>query len=326
MQYTTLGKTHLRVSRIGFGAWGIGGGAQKLRWADMWKADDKVSAQSLVKAYESGVNFFDTALVYGDGHSERLIAETLKGKNIIVATKVPPKDGHWPAQNTDISHVFPVDWIVEKARESYNNLGHRTIDIVLLHVWLDDWFASEVWRNAFKQLKEEGVARYFGVSINDNDPNSALKITGSGEIDAIEVVYNVFDQAPRDRLFPLARKNNVGIIARVPLDEGSLAGAFTTETTFNDWRKDYFTPQRLKEVVKRVTTMKEILVNTKRTLTQVALQYCILGNGADVVIAGMRNPMHVEENMKSLDVKLDKNDIAFLDSQRWMRNFYPEDV
>jgi len=130
MQYTILGKTGLKISRIGFGAWGIGGGAPVLRWADMWKANDKLSKQSLLKAYELGVNFFDTALVYSDGHSERLIAEVLGDKDIIIATKVPPADWHWPARNKDINQVFPKDWIIEKARESYKNLGSKTIIIV----------------------------------------------------------------------------------------------------------------------------------------------------------------------------------------------------
>lgn len=326
MKYTTLGKTKLKVSRIGFGGWGIGGGALVLRWADMWKADDKLSKQSLLNAYKQGINFFDTALVYADGHSERLIADTLRGKDIIVATKVPPKDWHWPARNKDINEVFPKDWILEKARESYKNLGNKTIDLLQLHVWLDDWFDSDVWRRAFSELKKAGIAKHFGISINDNDPNSALKLVGSGEIDVIQVVYNIFDQAPRDKLFPLARKNNIGIIARVPLDEGSLGGTFTTKTTFNDWRKDYFTPDRLKIVVNKVNRMKNKLVNERRTMAQIALRYCLLENGADIAIVGMRNSDHVVENIKSLNVKLSNDEIRFLDSQRWIRNFYPEDV
>lgn len=299
MKYTILGKTKLKISRIGFGGWGIGGGAPVLRWADMWKADDKLSKQSLLNAYDQGVNFFDTALVYADGHSERLIAETLKGKDIIIATKVPPKDWHWPARNKNINEVFPKDWILGKARESYKNLGNKVIDLLQLHVWSDDWFESNVWREAFVQLKREGIVKYFGISINDNDPNSALKLVGSGEIDTIQVVYNIFDQAPRDKLFPLARKNNIGIIVRVPLDEGSLSGTFTTKTTFNDWRKDYFTPERLKIVVDKVDAIKSKLVNSKRTMAQIALKYCLLENGVDVAIVGMRNPKHVSANLYS---------------------------
>ena len=197
MEYTILGKTNLRISRIGFGGWGIGGGARVLRWKNMWKANDKLSKQSLLNAYENGVNFFDTALVYGEGHSERLIKDTLWNKDIITATKVPPLDGHWPAKNKDINQVFPTDYIIKKARESYENLGKKTIDLLQLHVWMDDWFKSKNWREAFAILKKEGIIKFVGISINDHNPNSALKIVSSGEIDTIQVIYNIFDQSPQ---------------------------------------------------------------------------------------------------------------------------------
>jgi len=326
MEYTILGKTNLRISRIGFGGWGIGGGAPVLRWKDMWKADDKLSKQSLSKAYENSINFFDTALIYSDGHSERLINETLYDKNIIVATKVPPLDNHWPAKNKDINQVFPTDYIIKKARESYENLGKKTIDLLQLHVWRDEWFESKNWREAFVTLKKEGIIKFVGVSVNDHDPNSALKIVQSGEIDTIQVIYNIFDQSPQDKLFPLARKNNVGIIARVPLDEGSLSGTFTYETTFNDWRKNYFTPERLKITVDKVDSIKNKLINDKKSLTQIALKFCLLDKGADVAIVGMRNPNHVAENVKSVDVSFTKEELDYLMKQRWIRNFYPEDV
>lgn len=326
MEYTILGKTGLKISKIGFGAWGIGGGAPLLRWKDMWKANDQESKKSLLKAYEGGINFFDTAFVYGDGHSERLIAEVLRNKDIVVATKVPPLDGHWPARNPNINEVFPKEWILKKARESYKNLGERVIDILQLHVWLDDWYESDVWREAFAQLKKDGIYKYFGVSINDHDPNSSLKLVSSGEVDSIQVIYNVFDQSPQDKLFPLAKNKNIGIIARVPLDEGSLSGTFTYATSFNDWRKEYFTPSRLKETVDRVNEIKNRLVNNERSMTQIALKYTILNDGADVAIVGMRNPNHVSENIKSINVSFTDNELAYLKSKRWIRNFYPEDV
>jgi aryl-alcohol dehydrogenase-like predicted oxidoreductase len=326
MEYTTLGKTKLKVSRIGFGAWGIGGGAPVLRWKDMWKADDTVSKQSLIQAYEHGINFFDTALVYADGHSERLIKNTLGGKDIVVATKVPPLDGQWPARNKDINQVFPKSYIIEKAKESYQNLGRKTIDILQLHVWRDDWYDSIVWREAFAFLKKEGITNYVGISINDHDPNSALKLVDSGEIDTIQVIYNIFDQSPQDKLFPLARKRNIGIIARVPLDEGSLSGTFTYKTSFNDWRKDYFTQDRLKMTVDKVKQIKKNLVNPKRTMTQIALKFCLLKDGADVAIVGMRNPNHVKENIKSVEVKFTHEEVEYLKQQKWIRNFYPKDV
>ena len=326
MEYTLLGKTGIKISKIGFGGWGIGGGAVAPRWKDMWKADDAQSKESLLRAYEQGVTFYDTALGYADGHSERLIAETLNGKEIVVATKVPPMDNHWPARNSDINQVFPKEYIIEKARMSFKNLGEKPIDILQLHVWLDAWYESPVWREAFAQLKKEGIVRYVGVSINDHDPNSALQLVDSGEIDTIQVIYNIFDQASKDQLFPLARQRNIGIIARVPLDEGSLGGTLTPESTFNDWRKDYFTPERLQEVVTRVQTMKDTLATKDRTLAQIALKFCLLSDGADVAIVGMRNPAHVEENMKSLAVSFTQEELVFLQQQRWIRNFYPEDV
>ncbi|MBI3366165.1 aldo/keto reductase [Candidatus Roizmanbacteria bacterium] len=315
MKYTTLGKTKLRVSRIGFGGWGIGG-------KDMWEINEEQSKQSLLKAYQNGINFFDTALYYGNGYGEKIMGQTLKDKHIIIATKVPPFDDQWPTINKDIDKVFPKDYIVEKAKESFKNLGNRTIDLLQLHVWLDDWFESNSWREAFTILKKEKIARFFGVSINRHDPHSALKLVNSGEIDTIQVIYNIFDQSPKDKLLPLAKKKGIGIIARVPLDEGSLSGTFTNATTFNDWRKDYFTPERLKLVVNKVDQIKNELATPDRTMTQIALKFCIDDNAADVVIVGMRNPKHVDENVKSVDIVLNKKEIKYLENQRWIRNYY----
>ncbi len=323
-----LGKTGLEVSRIGFGAWGIGGGAPKLRWADMWKANDTDSKKSLALAYQHGINFYDTALVYGDGHSERLIAEVLGDKkDIVVLTKVPPKNGHWPAFPTySIQDVFPKNHIIEKAHESYNNLGKRAIDILLLHVWTDAWIDNSDWREAFRELKNEGIVKFFGVSVNDHDPDSVMKLVESEEIDVIEVIYNIFDQSPADKLFPLCREKNIGTIGRAPLDEGSLGGAFNYNTTFNDWRKDYFTKERLKITVDKVNEIKNKLVAPDRTMTQIALKFCVSEGGADMAITGMRTPGHVPENAKSVDIKLSDEDLAYLKRQRWLRNFYPPDV
>lgn len=314
MEFTTLGKTMLHISRVGFGGWGIGG--------DMWKTDEKQAKQSLIRAYKNGVNFFDTALYYGNGYGERLIKNTLKNQNIIVATKIPPLDDKWPPTNKNINEVFPKNYIIQKAKESYENLGRKTLDILQLHVWLDDWFNSDTWRKAFSLLKKEKIVRFFGISINRHDPDSALRIVDSGEIDTIQVIYNIFDQSPKNKLFPLARKKNIGIIARVPLDEGSLSGNFTENTVFDDWRINYFTPDRLKLVIQKVNIIKERLVNHKRTMAQIALKFCILKNAADIVIVGMRNPNHVSENIKSIDINLSDNEIQFLNEQKWIRNYY----
>jgi aryl-alcohol dehydrogenase-like predicted oxidoreductase len=321
MEYTTLGRTGLKISKIGFGAWGIGGGTKKFTWDGMWKADDAESEKSLREAYEQGITFYDTAFEYGDGHSERLINKVLSGKDIVVATKVRPLDLRWPATNKNIEKVFPKQYILDSARESYKNLG-RTIDVLQLHVWLDDWMDSKNWREAFVELKKEGIVRYVGVSINDHDPDSALKIAASGEIDTIQVIYNIFDQSPEDQLFGIAKANNVGIIARVPLDEGGLSGKLSYSSTFSDFRKKYFQGSRLKEVVDRAEAIKKHLVNDKRTLPQIALKFCIREGAADVVIPGMRNSKHVGENIQSLNIELSAEDLSCLKEQRWVRNFY----
>ncbi|MBI5452498.1 aldo/keto reductase [Candidatus Gottesmanbacteria bacterium] len=327
MQYTVLGKTGLKVSKIGFGAWGIGGGAPRLRWADMWKANDADSKKSLALAHKHGINFYDTALIYGDGHSERLIAEVLGDKDIVILTKVPPKNWHWPALPTyNINDVFPKDHILEKAHESYKNLGGKTIDILLLHVWTDAWIGKNDWREAFRVLKKEGIAKFFGVSVNDHEPESVMKLVESEEIDVIEIICNIFDQSPTDKLFPLCREKNIGTIARAPLDEGSLSGAFNYNTAFNDWRKDYFTKDRLKITVDKVNKIKNKLVTPDRTMAQIALKFCISGSGADIAITGMRNPHHVPENAKSVDIKLSDEEMEYLRKKRWVRNFYPPDV
>lgn len=323
MEYSYLGKTQLLISRIGFGGWGIAGGSSHHPWKDMWKANDKESKQSLKEAFENGVNFYDTALTYIDGHSERLINSTLPRKKIIIATKVPPLDGHWPAIDPNIQHTFPKEYIISQAKESYKNLGKKTIDILQLHGWLDDWFESNEWREAFSILKKQRIINFFGVSINEHAPASAMRIVDSGEIDTIQAIYNVFDQSPADNLFPLARKRGIGIIARVPLDEGSLAGTFDYDTQFDDWRKDYFTPERLKQTVDRIERIKKKLVNEHQSMTQVALRFCLEKPGADVAIVGMRNPKHVVENCLSVDIHFTPEELSYLKQQCWLRNFYP---
>lgn len=327
MEYTTFGKTGLRISKLGFGGWGIGGGAPVLRWADMWKADDEESKKSLKRALELGINFFDTAYVYADGHSERLIGEVFKDKDVIIATKIPPKNMHWPVQKgIDIKEVFPKDYIIEMAYKSFENFGKRTIDLLQLHVWTDTWVDVPDWQEAFKELKDKKIANFFGVSISNHDPGSVLKLADSGKIDTIQTIYNIFDQSSEDELFPIARKRNLGIIARVPLDEGSLGGKFSYDTTFNDWRKDYFTKERLKETVDRVNKLKEKFENEKRTIAEVALKFCLSNDDVDVVIPGMRQAKHVGENVKALDIKLTKNELAYLKKNKWDRNFYPTDT
>ena len=238
MRYRTLGRTGFQVSEIGYGAWGIGGS----QW--LGGSDDE-SLQALRRAIELGVNLIDTALAYGDGHSEKLVGQVVREtrQRIYVATKVPPKNLLWPAQpGIPISAVFPFDYIMRCAHESLSNLQMETVDLLQLHVWNPEWIHDDDWRRAFEALKRSGKVRAVGISINDHQPDSALEIIRTGLIDTVQVIYNVFDQSPEANLFPLCLQENIGVLARVPLDEGALTGHITPETTFppGDFRNEYF--------------------------------------------------------------------------------------
>ena len=320
MKFRLLGRTGLNVSEVGMGCWEIGG--------DFWKSTDEKSMESLKTAAKLGINFFDTAFDYGQGHSEQIVGKFLKEnserkRNIVVATKVPPKDGHWPAIDNDIQNAFPKDHIMEYAMKSYKNLGERTIDLLQLHVWRDEWVNETCWQEAFSELKDDGIIKFVGVSINDHSPGSAVKIAASGKIDSLQAIYNIFDQSPEDKLFEVCMKSKVGVIARVPFDEGSLAGKFTEKTKFDDWRKDYFAGERLKETVIRVEKLRW-LEKSGRTLSQAALQFCLHHPAVTTVIPGSTNPKHIEENAGAAEGSLTEKEVEKLKSHRWSRNFYKQ--
>ena len=315
MEYRILGSTGLKISAVGFGAWGIGGA--------MWGSpDDDKGREALAQAFKHGITFYDTALAYGEGHSENLVGELAKKHpEIIIATKVPPKNSEWRDMQADIKNAFPKEWIIECAKKSYNNLGDRQIDLLQLHAWTDHWVNEPGWIEALEELREENIIRFFGVSVNSHAPETALKLAASGKIHSLQVIHNIFDQSPEDELFSLAKKHDVGIISRCPFDEGSLTGTFTKETRFTDWRKDYFTPQRIPEVVERIDALRWLETPT-RTLPQAALQFCLAHPAVSTVIPGMRSPNHVAENAAAADSTLTGDERERLKEHRWERYFY----
>ncbi|MGH9558193.1 MAG: aldo/keto reductase, partial [Bryobacteraceae bacterium] len=189
MRYRPLGRTGIEVSEVGYGSWQIGG--------TMWKgAIDEESRAALRRAFELGLNFIDTALAYGDGHSEELIGEAIRSAphRIYVATKVPPKNRLWPARpGIGIDQVFPYDYVIQSTEQSLRNLKLETLDIQQLHVWNPEWIAREEWRRALEDLKKSGKAGFVGISINDHDPDSAIELIDTGVIDTVQVIYNIFD-------------------------------------------------------------------------------------------------------------------------------------
>jgi aryl-alcohol dehydrogenase-like predicted oxidoreductase len=318
MRYRKLGKTNFEVSEIGFGAWGIGG----KQWLG---GDDNESLASLHRAIELGVNLIDTALAYGDGHSEQLVGRVVReaGRRIYVATKVPPKNRIWPARGS-LDEVFPYDYIIACAEESLRNLKLDAIDLLQLHVWSADWLARDEWRRALEDLKRSGKVRIVGISASEHDPDSVLGIVETGLIDAVQLIYNIFDQTPEANLFPLAERLNVGILARVPLDEGALSGHFTEDIRFpqGDFRDWYFRGNRRREVVEHVTALQRDL-GAKASIPDTALRFCLSHPGVSTVIPGMRTRRHVEQNTALSDAgALPAETLAILRRHAWNRNYY----
>jgi aryl-alcohol dehydrogenase-like predicted oxidoreductase len=321
MEYRSFGRTGIKVSEIGFGAWGIGGG--------LWQgSEDKESSRALHRAVELGVNFIDTALAYGDGHSERLIGEFLKERrpHVTVATKIPPLNREWPAKaGTRLRDAFPFEHIIQSTEKSLKNLRADRIDVQQFHVWLDEWTDDNEWKDAVNRLKEESKLRFLGISINDHQPESALKAAASGAVDSVQVIYNIFDQSPEEKLFHLCQEGGVGVIVRVPFDEGSLTGAITPDTIFptGDFRNRYFRGDRKKQVADRVMKLRELRGKEAETLPELALRFCLHHPAVSTVIPGMRKLQHVESNCVASDARsLSLPIIEELRNHAWVRNFY----
>ena len=319
MKYRTLGKTGMRISEVGVGAWAMGG--------SMWggKRDDDAK-EAMAKAHEKGVNFIDTALVYGDGHSERLVGEFVRAhQDVHVATKVPPKAMQWPARpGSDLKEYFPGSWIRECAERSLRNLGLDHIDLLQLHVWTDAWADQGDWYETMAKLKEEGKIRAIGISLNSHDPKSGVKVVKAGRVDALQVFYNIFDQSPEDELYPACLEHHVGILARVPFDEGSLTGKLREDTRFptGDFRNQYFAGV-LKETVQKVEAMRPTLEGAAKTMARGALRFCLSHPAVTTVIPGMRNAQQAEENSAAGDEgPLAPEVIEKLRKFRWVRKAY----
>jgi aryl-alcohol dehydrogenase-like predicted oxidoreductase len=316
MRYRTLGGTGLEVSQLGFGAWGIG--------ADAWVgADDDESLRALRVAIEHGVNFLDTAHAYGDGHSEELVGAAVResAETVYVASKVTPKNREWPARpGVGPEEVFPADWIVACTERSLEKLGLETIDVHQLHVWSDEWVGQGDWLDAVDRLKRDGKIRFFGVSINNHQPENAIRLVESGIVDTVQVIYNVFEQSPEDALFPAVEAAQVGVIVRVPFDEGALTGSVRPETTFpdGDFRNDYFAGDRKREVWERVQAIAEDLAVEVDGLAEVALRFCLSHPATSVVIPGMRSTRNVERNVRAASAgPLDEDQLSTLRRHRW---------
>ncbi|MDP9399392.1 MAG: aldo/keto reductase [Actinomycetota bacterium] len=321
MEYRDLGRTGIRVSEVGYGAWGIGG--------TMWMGtDDQESLRALHRAVDLGLNFIDTALGYGKGHSEQLVGKVVRERDewIVVATKVPPKNKVWPAPaGLHPDETFPGEHIRSCTERSLQNLGAEVIDLQQLHVWSDEWLGQGDWLETVQALKDEGKIKAFGVSINDHQPENGLELVRSGVVDSVQVIYNVFDQSPEDELLPTCQERGVGVLARVPFDEGALTGRITPESTFpeGDFRNEYFGDGRKAEVDEHLRAILEDLGVDRDQLPEIALRYILSHPAVSSAIPGMRSVRNVERNCAVGDGKgLPPEQVEALKAHRWVRNFY----
>ena len=320
MKYRRLPRLGWDVSEIGYGMWGMGG------WTG---SDDAQSAAALDRAVALGCNFFDTAWAYGEGRSERLLGELLRrhpGRRLIAATKVPPKDRVWPGKaGTPAAQVFPYEHILEYTNTSLENLGVKTLDLQQLHVWDDAWTDDEGWKTAVEELKRTNKIRAFGISVNRWEPENVLNAIDTTLIDTVQVVYNIFDQAPEDLLFDVCRREGIGVIARVPFDEGSLTGTLTAESRWphGDFRSTYFKPPNLQQTLERVTPLLELASTWGGPITDTALRFVLSHPAVTTVIPGMRKPEHVEANMSASANPLPAEHVDQLRAFRWNRR--PDD-
>jgi aryl-alcohol dehydrogenase-like predicted oxidoreductase len=316
MKYRKLGRTGWNVSEIGYGMWGMAG------WTG---SNDEESLLSLQLSVDMGCNFFDTAWGYGKGKSEALLGKLVganKDKKLYTATKIPPKNFKWPSiREYSLDDCFPPDHIQEYVEMSLTNAGLDSFDLMQFHTWEDRWLEDDRGIRKMIDLKEQGLFRAIGISMNRWEPWNGIKAVRSGLIDTVQVIYNIFDQNPKDELFPACREMNVGVIARVPFDEGSLTGTLTKESKwpFGDWRNSYFVPENLIPSVEHADALKP-LVPEGMTMSEMALRFILGEPTVSTIIPGMRKPFHAEMNIKTSDAgSLDQKLMLELEKHRWDR-------
>jgi aryl-alcohol dehydrogenase-like predicted oxidoreductase len=316
MKYRRFGRTGWQVSEIGYGMWGMG----------EWKnSDDEESLNSLQISLDMSCNFFDTAWIYGRGKSEKLLGELVQAnrdKKFYIATKIPPKNFRWPSNREhQLKDCFPPDHIQKYVEKSLKNIGADSLDLIQLHTWEDLWLEDDSWIKKLMDLKDQGTIKAIGISLNRWEPWNGIKAVESGLVDAVQVIYNIFDQNPEDELFPACKKHDVAVIARVPFDEGTLTGTLTKDSTWpeGDWRNTYFVPENLISSVEHAEALRP-LVPEDMTMAEMALRFILNEPVVSTIIPGMRKRKHVISNMATSDAgPLDQALINELVKHRWDR-------
>ncbi|MGH9395607.1 MAG: aldo/keto reductase [Terriglobia bacterium] len=316
MKLRRFGRTGWMVSECGYGMWGMAG------WKD---SDEEEASQSLQRAADLGCNFFDTAWAYGNGRSENMLRQLLKAnpsKRLYTATKIPPKNLQWPSRREyKLDDCYPPDHIEEYVHRSLKNLDASSIDLIQFHTWEDSWLKDNRWINKMSDLKSQGLIRAVGISVNRWEPWNGIQTVRSGLVDAVQTIYNIFDQNSQDELFPACSEKDVAVIARVPFDEGSLTATLTKSSMWpeGDWRNTYFVPENLNATVDRVDALRP-LVPQGMTMPEMALRFIMTNPVVSTVIPGMRKVKNVEANVAACEAgPLDPKLLTELRKHRWDR-------
>lgn len=323
MQYRAFGSTGWKVSEIGFGGWQIGGS-----WG---KVDDDASVRTLLHAFERGINFVDTAELYGAGHSEAVIGRALKewnGDKIYVATKAQPTVWPDPADDGPLfCGRFPEWHLRANVDASLKRLGVERIDLFQLHSWGPTGHRELDWLETLNDLRDEGKIDQIGVSLRDNRPDEGVALAKLGLVASEQVIFNMFEQHARDRLLPAARASNTAIIARVPLDSGALTGNWTDDT-YSQWEPgsqqyDMFRGDRFKETLQRVRSLKADVAPYYPNLAEAALRYVLAHDAISVMIPGMATPEEVDLNIAISDgAPFPEALLDVLPKHSWIKDFY----
>jgi aryl-alcohol dehydrogenase-like predicted oxidoreductase len=317
VRYRRFGRTGWSVSEIGYGMWGMGS------WSG---SEDDESLRSLQRAVDLGCNFFDTAWAYGEGRSESLLGRLVRAnpdKKLYTASKVPPKNRTWPSRRgSTLDDTFPPDYIEEYVHSSLRNSGLESFDLMQFHVWEDAWAEDERWAKKLDGLRAQGLVRAVGISINRWEPWNGVRAVRAGVVDAVQVIYNIFDQNPEDELFPACRERDVAVIARVPFDEGTLTGTLTKESRWpeGDWRNTYFVPDNLIPSVERADALKPVAARAGLSMPEMALRFILSNPAVSTIIPGMRKTKNVESNAAASDAgPLPSELLEELRKHRWER-------
>ncbi len=316
MKYRRFGRMGWMVSELGYGMWGMAG------WSG---SDDAESLASLQRSVDLGCNFFDTAWAYGEGHSEKLLGKLVRAnpsKRLYVATKIPPKNMQWPSRREyTLDDCFPPEHVAEYVHASLRNLGLEQIDLIQFHTWEDAWIQSDKWLKGLDEFRRQGLIQAVGISINRWESWNGLQAVRTGLVDAVQAIYNIFDQSPEDELFPACKEKDVAVIARVPFDEGALTGTLTKGSRWpvGDWRNSYFVPENLNATVDRVEAIKAV-VPVGTTLAETALRFILMNPAVSVTIPGMRKIRNLEANVTASEAgPLDPELYSQLRKHRWDR-------